>query len=67
MHLLRCCFQRRNAYRVKLGLYFRRRQAPRTPPHDASVRGISWRAPAGMNVRQYRSKKYKRTQKLRKR
>ena len=38
-----------------------------TPPHDASVRGISWRAPAGINVRQYRSKKYNRTQKLRKR
>ena len=31
-----------------------------TPPHDASVRGISWRAPAGINVRQYCSKKYKR-------
>ena len=31
-----------------------------TPPHEASVRGSSWRVPAGINVRQYRSKKYKR-------
>ena len=43
------------------------RQAPHTPPHDASVRSISWRAPACVNVRQYRSNKYTRTQKLRKR
>ena len=43
------------------------RQASHTPPHDASVRSISCRAPACVNVRQYRSNKYKRTQKLRKR
>ena len=47
--------------RLKVGLYFRRRQAPRAPPHDAPVRSISWRGPAGVNVRQCRGKKYKRT------
>ena len=50
--------------RVKVGLYFRRRQAPHAPPHDAPgapVRSISWRGPAGVNLRKRPSKKYKRT------
>ena len=46
---------------VTVGLYFRGRQAPLAPPHDAPVRSISWRGPAGVNVRQCRGKKYKRT------
>ena len=46
---------------VKVGLYFRRRQAPLAPPHEAPVRSISWRGPAGVKVRQCRGKKYKRT------
>ena len=46
---------------IKVGLYFRHRQAPLAPPHDAPVRSISWRGNAGVNVRQCRGKKYKRT------
>ena len=46
---------------VKVGLYFRRRQAPHMPPHEAPVRRISWRVPIGVSMRKRRSKKYKRT------
>ena len=46
---------------LKVGLYFRRRQALHTPPRDAPLRSISWHGPAGVNVRQCRGKKYKRT------
>ena len=45
----------------KVDLYFRRLQALPAPPHVAPVRTISWRGPAGANVRQCRGKKYKRT------
>ena len=37
-------------------LYFRRRQAPHTPPHDAPVRSISWCVPIGVSVLKRRSK-----------
>ena len=46
---------------IKVGLYFRRRQAPHTPPHDAPVRSISRRVPIGLNLRKRRCKKYKPT------
>ena len=51
----------KNKLTLKVGLYFRRRQAPLAPPHDKRVRSISWRGPTGVNVRQCRGKKYKRT------
>ena len=35
----------------KVGLYFRRRQAPHTPSYDAPVRSISRRVPIGDSTR----------------